>query len=328
MSFRIIGLACVFAVSAQELSAQEHSAQAHAVEDLSRLGNDSGFRFERAEGAITVLEAGQPVLSYQRAVRDYQGKWPRSNYVYPLYDLDGRNLTEDFPEDHRHHRGIFWAWHQVLVGGKPVGDAWLCDNFQWQVKHVETGIQRSRAVLTTSTEWKSEDYLEDGKSVPFVREKMVLTVHPATEQRRILDFQLEFLALRDDVRIGGSDDEKGYGGFSPRIRLTDDLDFTGPLGRVNPTKLAIDAGEWIDISNQLGGVLMISHPQNPGQPQQWILRRGRSMQNARYPGRHPIQLSKTVPLRLWYRLVVHRGTLIQEDIDQLLLRSDSQRKTN
>ena len=34
---------------------------------------------------------------------------------------DGQVLTEDFPADHLHHRGIFWAWHQVYVGEKAMG---------------------------------------------------------------------------------------------------------------------------------------------------------------------------------------------------------------
>ena len=103
-----------------------------------------------AEG-VTVLEGIRPVLTYQRAAKSEDGRWPRANYVHPLYDLDGEVLTEDFPADHGHQRGIFWAWHQVLVDGQPMGDAWACIDFQWDVTE-DRRLQRRkrlRRFLTT-----------------------------------------------------------------------------------------------------------------------------------------------------------------------------------
>jgi hypothetical protein len=39
---------------------------------------------------------------------------PRSDYIHPLYGLNGEMLTNDWPDaDHPHHRGIFWAWLEV-----------------------------------------------------------------------------------------------------------------------------------------------------------------------------------------------------------------------
>ena len=29
------------------------------------------------------------------------------------------------PADHRHQRGLFWAWHQVWIGEERIGDPWL-----------------------------------------------------------------------------------------------------------------------------------------------------------------------------------------------------------
>ena len=58
----------------------------------------------------------------------------RSNYFHPLYDLDGTVLTEDFPKDHIHHRGIFWAWHQVRINGKTVQDQWVNRDSFWTVQ--------------------------------------------------------------------------------------------------------------------------------------------------------------------------------------------------
>lgn len=272
---------------------------------------------ENSQG-ITLLEGIRPVLTYQRATQSKDGKWPRANYVHPLYDLDGEMITEDFPSDHRHHRGVFWAWHQVLVGDKSLGDAWACENFQWDVQQATVATDEKYATVTAITLWKSPDLVSsDGQPIPCVREQATIVVHTAEANVRWIDFNLEFLALVDDVRIGGSDDDKGYGGFSPRVKLTDDVQFIGTAGPVEPQVTAVQAGPWIDVTNKQGGVVILAHPSNPGHPQPWILRASRSMQNAAYPGRHPVTLSKTEPLRLRYRLGIHRGELAAAQIDKL-----------
>jgi len=47
---------------------------------------------------------------------------PRSDYIHPLYGLQGELLTNDWPDGgHPHHRGIFWAWPEVKYGDQ-LGD--------------------------------------------------------------------------------------------------------------------------------------------------------------------------------------------------------------
>ena len=36
----------------------------------------------------------------------------------PCHGAAGVSLRDDFPSDHWHHRGLFWAWPVVEVGGK------------------------------------------------------------------------------------------------------------------------------------------------------------------------------------------------------------------
>lgn len=71
------------------------------------LSAKAGLTAEITAEAASVYEAGRPVLSYQRAPKSQQGRFERAAYVHPLYDLDGNVLTEDFPADHLHHRGVF-----------------------------------------------------------------------------------------------------------------------------------------------------------------------------------------------------------------------------
>jgi len=140
---------------------------------------------------------------------------------------------------------------------------------------------------------------------------------------RKIDFQIELLALEPDMRLGGSEDAKGYGGFSTRIPLPDGLAFTGTDGPVEPTNLSLEAGPWLDFSGKLGkdgkkgGLAILVHSSSPGYPQRWILRRKGSCQNAAWPGRDPVPLSRDKPIVLRYRLIIHRGDASQIDLDKL-----------
>ncbi len=279
------------------------------VHDLSATINSEG---------VLVVQGDHPVLFYQRSPKSLDGRMPRSGYVHPLYGLEGQVLTEDFPADHLHHRGVFWAWHQIWVGDRLIGDPWLCKEFRWDVESVDVNNRSDSIELNAVVNWRSPEYVDDaGNSVAIVNEQTKIIVHPRQQSHRVIDFDISLRALVDNVRIGGSDDIKGYGGFSPRIKLNSDQKFSGAAGELVPSLIAMDVGPWVDISQQNWGVTMISHANNPGDPNQWILRRRRSMQNAVYPGREPASLSTLSTTRLRYRLVVHDGNMTADRISEL-----------
>ena len=278
-------------------------------EPLTALSDQSG---------VTISEGDAPVLHYQRAVKSSDGKWPRANYVHPLYDLEGRVITEDFPSDHGHHRGVFWAWHQVWVGDKKLGDPWVCQDFVWDVESVRTTRVGESLSLQAAVLWKSPTHLDAaGQMVAVVREATEITVHPAQQDYRLVDFAVSLIALVDDVKIGGSEDVKGYGGFSPRIKLNPQQCFESADGIVEPVKTAIQAGSWINIADDTTGIAILSRITNPKPNDRWILRRKNSMQNAVFPGRQPVAVSKAKPTVLNYRLVIHSGDLLPTQIKKL-----------
>ncbi len=274
---------------------------------------------------FSIAEGEEQVMFYQRQHKSMDGKYARANYIHPLYGLDGEILTEDFPADHLHHRGVFWAWHQVWLGDKKLGDSWAANDFFWDVYDAEilTIDSQSRA-LRLGVYWKSPLLTDaNGKQQPFVKETTTIRVHRAEGDIRKIDFQIELLALKDNMRLGGSEDAKGYGGFTARIPLPDGLAFTGTNGPVEPTNLSLEAGPWLDFSGNLGGhgktsgLAILCHKSLPGYPQRWILRRKGSAQNPIYPGRDPVPLSREKPLVLCYRLIIHRGDVHQINLDGL-----------
>jgi hypothetical protein len=292
---------------------------ASAADPSRPPAEESPFRIQESDEGVLISEGDRKVLFYQRTPKSLDGRYRRANYVHPLYGLDGEVLTEDFPEDHRHHRGIFWAWHQVWVGRTRMGDGWATRDFDWDVQSVRpVASDAGSAGLEARVLWKSPALKgPTGDLVPFVEERAFIRAHRRSDALRLIDFEIRLRALQPDVRIGGSEDEKGYGGFSVRIKLPDDLEFSGTDGPVQPQITAVDAGPWLNMSSRGRGLAILTHPANPQFPQPWILRPARSMQNPAWPGRHPVPLSEDEPLVLRYRLALHRGQLDRAALDKL-----------
>lgn len=283
------------------------------------------LKIEKNQSYFT--EGKDSILTYQASEKSVNGKYIRSNYIHPLYTLDGMVLTEDFPADHLHHRGIFWAWHQLYIGDKRIGDGWEIENFSWDVAAVKEKKQKAGSkAIQTIVFWKSPLWKDKkGKQKAFVKETTTIKVHPKRQHYRLMDIEIALLALEPNMKIGGSEDEKGYGGFSPRIKLSDDIVFTDPTGKITPTNLPIPASEWMDISGSLGkngnkaGLTILCNPNNPGSKNPWILRAKKSMQNAVYPfpGAKAVPLSNKKPTVLRYRLIIHDGDANSIPIEEI-----------
>lgn len=267
---------------------------------------------ETAEG-ILINERGQPVLFFQRDTISYAGTYTRNNYIHPLYAPSGKVLTEDFPDDHLHHRGVFWAWHQVWIGSERIGDPWLCEDFIWDVVYLEPELEKDKITLHAEVFWKSPHWAdENGKFLPFVEEKSDIEIFPLENNIRKIDFNISITSLTDSLRIGGSEDSKGYGGFSWRVKLPEELLFYSRNGLVEPITDAIDTGPWIHMhgiesEGDEFGVIVLSHPANPKHPQKWILREKSSMQNVVYPGKVPVAIDYGETISLHYRMVIYDG---------------------
>ena len=277
------------------------------------------FTFQETKQGVQVLDAGKPVLFYQREPKPNQEEFTFNNYIHPLYGFSGDTVTEEFPIDHIHHRGIYWAWHQVFVAGQSVGDAWTMTNIKQEVSSVTT---ENTGRIISNSYWTSSLY-KDRK--PFISEKIEISIQPRKKKYRAIDFRISLTALVPEVEIGGSADEKGYGGFCVRIKHQDQIVFTSPKGKITPQNLQIDAGSWMDFSGPIGtngdieGLAIICHPETPNFPAPWILRSEPSMQNIVYPGRSRIVVPTDILLTLCYRIVIHDGDASNIDIDKLQL---------
>jgi hypothetical protein len=290
---------------------------------LSAEPGRPAMKIEKTSEGCWIKEGERRVLFYQRTTRSLDGKYARANYVHPLMDLDGNEITEDFPADHPHHRGVFWAWHQCLVGSSRAGDGWACQDFNWQVDQVRQQQKRNWAALHVRVTWSSPAISDDnGQPVPLVAERTTIRVPRAGPQMQVIDFDIELNALVPELKLGGSNDAKGYGGFSPRFTMPADVEFLAQSGQVKPATTAVEGGGWMHLRGDFGGrgsesgITIMCHPSVPGFPQAWILRRSGSMQNAVYPGAEAVPLEIGSPWRFRYRLLLHRGPVDAAQIEQ------------
>ncbi|TRZ42262.1 DUF6807 family protein [Robertkochia solimangrovi] len=278
------------------------------------------LEFQQTDSTLVLLENSNPRFTYHIKTTSDSGKYPRTNYIHPLFDENGLAVTEDFPEDHPHHRGIFWTWHQLYLNDERLADPWFCEGITWEVNVIETTISDSTATLKARVIWT----IDSKNNMPVIREDLSITFKRIEAGIFSVAFDIQILALIEGISLGGSEDAKGYGGFSVRMNLPENPVFTGISGKVIPENLPVEAGDWIAIgplknNSQDSGLIIKACPESIPGFLGWILRDKNSMQNAAFPGRDPILISKTIPLVLKNKVIIYQNTELSKIIASGLL---------
>jgi hypothetical protein len=225
----------------------------------------------------------------------------RSSYFHPVFAPDGTILADDFPQDHYHHRGLSWMWPVVLVDGQRY-NLWEIDGIRQRfVRWIARDAGPDRARLAVENGW----FLDDGRQV--VRETVEILVHPARDNRRVLDLTLRFEALNRPVSIAGTPDQhKGYGGLSFRFAPRSGTALTANSGpEARDTNLV--PHRWAELSGEFqgsrAGARIDIDPANPAFPNGWCLRQYGFL-GVNFPGLAPYSLQPGAPLVLKYRVAL------------------------
>lgn len=259
-----------------------------------------------APDGVTITDNGKPVLFY-RTKSGEPTEPGRLNYVHPLYAPDGTVLTEDRPADHLHQRGLFWSWHQVRIGDEVVADGWFMQGLTFFVRSTKfQGQADGSGVLTLDVDWIVNSRPE---LIYVARETTKVTVRPATTAGQRIEFDTVITARVPGLSLGGSDDAKGYGGFSMRLVQPDRLSFASRGEAVPPAIEAVAAGPAMGfawpVANAYPAWAVGLACKAQGQPiTRWILRRELSMQNCVFPGRAPYAIPIERPLHLESTVVI------------------------
>lgn len=260
-------------------------------------------------GAYVELRAGSaPVLRYNYGVQLPPGvpeDRARCCYVYPLWTPAGVSLLDDFPKDHYHHRGLFWAWPDVRVAGVSY-DGWMMKGLKTVHKRLHSELQDAGrvAILDVENEW-----IVEGQSVATAHERY--TIHARDGQSRTIEVVLTLTATDAPVVLRGSHEEgKSYGGLSLRFAPRSQTVIRTEEG-VSETDEDLTSHDWAELGATYDGhkaALRVDNtPANEGGSPQWCLRHYGFL-GAAFPGKNKDRDSFTLPpgkpLTLRYSILV------------------------
>jgi hypothetical protein len=280
------------------------------------------FRFELKNGQLSLYEDDQPLWVYHSEMVDppegVDEKFRRSSYFHPVYGLDGEVISQDFPSDHYHHRGIYWAWPETASDGRKM-DIWTIKGaHQVFVKWLDQSAADSAAEFGVENVWLFDDDPE-----PKIREQVTVTTHASEKKTRALDFTLHFTNVSEKPFTFLGAKNKGYGGFNFRPHAKNKpMIFTTELGPQAEDTLNVQS-PWADVSwvskntEKEAGVAIFQHASNPEYPHFGWLLRHYCFNGAAWPHETPYTLEPGNTLTLQYRLVIHRGSAKQAGIKKL-----------
>src|SRR5204863_8916952 len=90
---------------------------------------------------------GKPLMEYQAEAGDFPRKdikelFRRGGYIHPVLSLSGKVITDDFPPNHIHHHGVWFAWSNAEFEGRPT-DFWNMGDGKGRVEFVSVGKEWS-----------------------------------------------------------------------------------------------------------------------------------------------------------------------------------------
>jgi hypothetical protein len=282
------------------------------AEKMEAVEDDDGGQVELKQDGKPILrynyrtvEPGELVNQVSEGNRIYAK--PRSNYIHPLHGINGEVLTRDWPLDHPHHRGIYWAWPEVDYGSQR-GDLHALQRvFARPTGPLKLTSGPVFAQVAAENLWMWED------NEPIARERIVIRAYEATARGRAVDLHFEFLALKEGVTIArrGTD---AYGGLNIRLATPQ----SQSIKTHTDAPGASPRRAWSDIGGVFGGapqsgLVLLQCRSNPGYPGDWVQYPEIAWVQPTFPAsgiRH--QLSRELPLVLRYRLFTRAGAPLDE----------------
>lgn len=229
---------------------------------------------------------------------------PRSNYIHPLFGLEGEILTRDWSKDHPHHRGIYWAWPEVDLGKKRSDLHALQKVFARPTGRIKLQNGNTFAQVEAENLWIMEDGI-----IPIAREIALIRAYSQTGQFRVIDLVYKFEGIKDSVTIARRG-KNAYGGLNIRMMTpkSQELSFYTDKPNEKPRRAWSDLSGVFSGNDKPSGLTVFQHKENSEYPGEWVEYPELSWVQPTFPTsgtRYPLEPG--VPLVLRFRLIVHSG---------------------
>lgn len=233
----------------------------------------------KREGTQVVFRAGdKEMFRYQAEAAplprpDIKPEFQRGGYVFPLLTPSGQSIADDYPPNHVHHHGLWWAWTKTKFGSTEP-DFWNMGDKKGRVEFVSldkvwekdgaaglTAKHRFLSLLTSPPAAALEETWE-----------LRATAAGGEKPRFLLDFT-------STQTCSGSEPLKlpkyHYGGLGFRGRRDWDgagnCRFLTSEGITDRVKGNTSTARWLWVGGNAGGVTagvtILSHPDNFRAPQ-------------------------------------------------------------
>ena len=322
------------------LQVEEDGLATFIVEAL-KPGTEENFVLSTASAAdgnqVTVTRdktklklkmAGRPLAEYQAEPGEFpqaeiKPLFRRGGYLHPLYSPAGRVITDDFPPNHIHHHGVWWAWTKTEFEDRHP-DFWNMGDGKGRVEFVSLDqtwsgpvhggfVSRHRFIDLIAAEpkvalqetWRVQAYQID-PAAPFWILDLVSTQECATAAPLVLpEYRYGGLGLRGHRSWDGKDN----------------VAFLTSEGETDRDKGNTSRGRWCDMSGRVDGaqvgIAILGHPDNFRAPQPMRLHPTEPFFCFAPQQLGGMEITPGKPYISRYRLVMHDGPPDKALLDRL-----------
>jgi hypothetical protein len=268
--------------------------------------------------AVHVTAAGKPVLSYKAGAgelpkADIKPIFKRGGYIHPVYTPAGRVVTDDYPADHFHHHGIWWAWTRTEYDGRQP-DFWNMGDGTGRVDFESldaTWSGRVHAGLSATTRFTDTT---GGRSEIVLKDKWDVRVYAADADAKVFVFDVvstqnivgDKPLVLPEYRYGGIG-VRGHGQWNGKGDKTVFLTSEGKTREDgNGT-----AARWVHmgglVDGKPAGIAILDHPSNFRAPQPTRLNPDNPFFNYAPPVAGEWRIEPGKPYVSRYRFVTYEG---------------------
>lgn len=288
-----------------------------------------GPGLRETEGKLSLLNSTEEILTYHTATssppRGVAPHYARSGHIHPLLTPSGKVVTAEFPADHAHQHGVFFAWVQTQFAGHEV-DFWNQGKRIGNVRHRRVVESRSGLVYAGLVSELEHLDLTAGETV---------VLH---ETWRVMAMKIEdaYLVDIESTQTAASEEplqvlKYHYGGFGWR----------GPSEWLLPKDKSAATGcefltseghdrvtgnhtrpQWVSVTGQVNDelctVAIFGHPGNLRHPQPVRLHPDKPYFCFAPCVLGDFEITRDQPLTSRYRIVTHDGPARPQQYEQLV----------
>jgi hypothetical protein len=285
-------------------------------------------------GAVRLESGGRTALTYRTTPTPFPPDRPdltpifhRGGYIHPVLTPSGFPVTDDYPTNHRHHHGIWFAWSHAEFEGRPT-DTWNMGEGKGTVEFVSVSATWDGAVHGGFRSHHREIDLTSGTPRPALDETWTVRLHDlglsADRRAHVFDVEVtDACVAATPVRLP----EYRYGGIGVRgnwawngptaLRF---LNSEGVTDRSKGDKNQT-SGRWAYMGGAVpggsAGIALLGHPSNAMAPQPQRIHPAEPFLCFAPQQAGSLEIVPGKPLHLRYRFVAFDGEPVAAELERL-----------